>query len=115
MMQAPRLLHDRSATRAARSFIRLGDIVSANEAYHLALQGAFGDVRIWMEAAHFSIAIDDRISAVSLLDKAALYANNRLQAIQVEQLRLDNFKALSAEKEILLTRQRLQTLNGSAL
>lgn len=115
MMQDPKLLRNKSATRAARSFIRLGNIASANEAYHLALQSVSGDAIIWLEAAYFSIAIDDRISAVSLLDKAALHANNRPQAIQIEQLRLDNFKALSAEKEILFTRQRLQTLNGNVL
>ena len=105
------LLAGRSATQAARLFIRLDDIAKANEVYHIALRKTPGDAAIWLEAARFSIAIDDRPSADLLLDNAAARSGNRLQAIEIEGLRLSNFQAQSDQVNSMISERRLQALH----
>ena len=80
------------------------------DTYRLALLSAPGNASILQEAARFTALKGDRSTELRLLNSAALHAGNRLQAVQIEQLRLANYRAQSAEPEINLAERRLQAL-----
>jgi Flp pilus assembly protein TadD len=103
-------LQNKSATHAARIYDRLGELVAARDTYRLALLSAPGNASILLEAARFTALKGDRSTELRLLNSAALHAGNRLQAVQIEQSRLANYRAQSAEHEIDLTKRRLRAL-----
>ncbi len=103
-------LQNKSATHAARIYDRLGELVAARDTYRLAILSAPGNASILQEAARFTALKGDRSTELRLLNSAALHAGNRLQAVQIEQLRLANYRAQSAEPEINLAERRLQAL-----